>query len=228
MCWSWDKTWDWRTRIDAWEPKHRLRLVQDEDQAYDAEGRPVATARKAGAPLAMEFTLEAGRGSTRLRLVHSGFGRGAEWDDEFDGISHGWPAVLRSLRHYLQRHRGRDRHVIRVLASTAAPVEEAWSRLTGPDGFALEPAQPRAGAPFEARVFGGDRYHGTTELLAPGRLFQGVVPALGGGVFELTTHRAEGRCGIQAWLSCWGARDAALDRFGADAQKGLERLFASS
>jgi hypothetical protein len=176
----------------------------------------------------MEFTLEAGRGSTRLRLVHSGFGRGVEWDDEFDGISHGWPAVLRSLRHYLQHQRGRDRHVSRVLASTSEPIAAAWARLTGPDGFALQPARPQAGATFEASLFGGDRYQGTTELFVLDRLFQGVVPALGGGVLELTTHQAEGRTGMQAWLSNWGPRNPALDRFGADALKGLVRLFGRS
>lgn len=226
MRWSWEEAWDWRTRIDGWEPPRRLRLVQVEDQAYDAEGRPVETKRKPAAPIALEFTLEAGRGSTRLRIVHSGFGRGAEWDDEFDGISAGWPVVLRTLRHYLQRHRGRDRHVARAVASAGEPIAAVWARLTGPDGFALEPARPQAGAPFAVSLPGGDRYQGTTELFIPERVLMGIVA--GDGVLELSTHRAEGRTGMQAWLSKWGARDAALDRFGEGARKALDRLFGGS
>ena len=46
-----------------------------------------------------------------MRLVHSGFGAGAEWDDEFDSISNGWKFERRGLRHYLQRHFGKDRRV---------------------------------------------------------------------------------------------------------------------
>ena len=58
----------------------------------------------------MEFTLETHQGKTRLRLVHSGFGEGAAWDNELEGITEGWQAELRSLRHYLERHRGQDRY----------------------------------------------------------------------------------------------------------------------
>ena len=43
---------------------------------------------------------------TTLRLVHSGFGPGADFDEEYDGISQGWPVELRSLRHYLENHAG--------------------------------------------------------------------------------------------------------------------------
>jgi hypothetical protein len=41
-----------------------------------------------------------------LRVVHAGFGIGAEWDEEYDGTVRGWRYKLRGLRHYLSRHGG--------------------------------------------------------------------------------------------------------------------------
>ena len=121
MVWSWGDNWDWTTRIDAWDPGRLLRLVQEDARPYDAEGRPVAEGQAAPARIAIEFTLESHRGQTRLRLVHSGFGSGAAWDDEVEGITEGWQAELASLRHYLERHRGRNRQFRIAWLSTSLP-----------------------------------------------------------------------------------------------------------
>src|SRR4029453_6519441 len=106
-------------------------------------------------PVAVEFTLEGDQGRTHLRLVHSGFGPGEEWDDEFEGISHGWPFELRSLRHYLRHHRGRDRHFAWGRATTPLPPEAAWTRLTSAEGVAPTPSPPPPGAPSETRAAAG-------------------------------------------------------------------------
>ena len=119
MLWSWGYGEDWVTRIDAWEPGKLLRLVQEDARPYDAQGNPLPPGEVEPARIAMEFTLETAQGKTRLRLVHSGFGHGAAWDAEVDGISEGWQAELRSLRHYLRRHRGQDRKAARGLVSTS-------------------------------------------------------------------------------------------------------------
>jgi len=62
MRWSWEEHFDWPTRIDAWEPGRRLRLVQD-------DYRPAADVEPAR--VVMEFTLETRAGKTRLRLVRA-------------------------------------------------------------------------------------------------------------------------------------------------------------
>ena len=134
MLWSWGQGEDWETRIDAWEPGRRLRLVQEDARPYDTQGRPLPAGEVEPARIAVEFTLETVQGRTRLRLVHSGFGHGAAWDAEVEGITEGWQAELRSLRHYLRRHRGRNRKAARGLVQTAVPRETAWARLTGPGG----------------------------------------------------------------------------------------------
>jgi len=54
------------------------------------------------AELATEWTVEARDGGTCVvRMVISGFGSGAAWDNEIDGMSSGMRAALDSLRGYL-------------------------------------------------------------------------------------------------------------------------------
>jgi uncharacterized protein YndB with AHSA1/START domain len=217
MVWAWDESWDWTTRIDAWEPGRLLRLVQDDYQpAPDA----------APARVAMEFTLETRAGKTRLRLVHSGFGRGAAWDNELDGISEGWPAELGSLRLYLERHRGRDRQVGRATASLMAPLSEVWATLTGPGGFRLSPADPKVGDRFTVTAPTGDRFSGTVEASLPARALTGIVPDLDHGLFRLATWRdAAGKAGAWVSLATYGEDTGRAAAFGERAQEALRRLF---
>ena len=228
MVWSWGHGEDWETRIEAWEPGKLLRLVQEDARPYDAQGNPLPPGEVEPARIAVEFTLETVQGKTRLRLVHSGFGRGAAWDAEVDGISEGWQAELRSLRHYLRRHRGRDRKAARGLISTPLPREAAWARLTGPGGYRLTPESPREGERFEVVTPGGARYSGTVELNLPGQTLAGTVRELDDGWFRLLTWRdARGQTGVWAWLAGYTGDAEPVRRFGEEAQAALERLFAS-
>lgn len=224
--WSWGEAWPWRLRIADWQPGRRLLLhhLPADYAQYDADGRPLPQSPVPTQPIAVEFTLEKDGTRTHLRIVHSGFGPGAEWDDEFDGISHGWPIELRGLRLYLERHRGRDRHASMARASTALSTSEAWARLAGADGFALQPPAPQPDASFAAQLE-GTRFQGSVALLIPGRELFGIVPALGDAQFRLSTHRAAGRTGVLAWLATWGQEPAELKRFQRDAEEVLVRLF---
>ena len=226
MLWSWGYGEDWVTTIDEWEPGKLLRLVQEEARPYDAQGHPLPPGEVEAARIAMEFTLETVQGKTRLRLVHSGFGQGAAWDAEVDGISEGWQAELRSLRHYLRRHRGRNRRAARGLVNTAVPRDAAWARLTGPGGYPLSPVSPKEGEAFEVVTPGGRRYSGTVELNLPGVTLAGTVRELDDGWFRLLTWRdARGHTGVWAWLAAYTDDDRAVREFGEEAQAALERLF---
>ena len=227
MLWSWGPGEDWETRIDAWEPGRLLRLVQEDARPYDAQGRQLPPGEAAPARIAMEFTLETHQGKTRLRLVHSGFGHGAAWDSEIEGITEGWQAELRSLRHYLQRHRGRDRRTGRALVNTALSRDLAWARLVGPGGFTLTPAQPKEGERYQVVTPGGRRYSGTVHLDLPGQTLAGTVDELDDGWFRLLTWRdARGNTGVWAWLATYTEDDSAAREFKASSQEALERLFS--
>jgi uncharacterized protein YndB with AHSA1/START domain len=226
MLWSWGHGEDWESRIDAWEPGRLLRLVQEDARPYTAEGKPLPAGEVEPARIAMEFTIETHQGKTRLRLVHSGFGHGGAWDAEIDGISEGWQAELRSLRHYLRRHRGRDRSAGRALVGTSLPRETAWSRLVGPGGFNLTPAQPKEGERYEVVTPSGRRYSGTVQLNLPGQTIAGTVDELDDGWFRLLTWRdAHGNTGVWAWLATYTGEDTAVREFRDRSQEALERLF---
>jgi len=220
MRWSWGGAWTWETRIDALEPGRRLRLVQDAARPFDADGKPTPEGTAEPARIAIEFTLEGGGGSTRLRLVHSGFGRGAAWDDELDGVTHGWLFELRSLRHYLERFRGRDRRGAMVHVATSLSREAAWERLLAPGVFDFEAGTPVAGLPYRVRFGDGDALSGETLLTTPGRVFAGTARELGDGLFRIEIYRAGGRTSASCWISTWDPGVGAL-RPRAEAAKSL-------
>lgn len=223
MRWSWGEAWVWETRIDAWEPGRLLRLVQEDARPYDAEGRPLPPGQVQTARIAMEFWLETHRGKTRLRLVHSGFGHGAAWDDEIDGISRGWPVVLRDLRHYLQCYRGRVRHAASVHVATTAPLSVAWAKLVSPDAFPIT-GLLEVGSPYTVHVATGDRFSGRVEYTVPGRTFYGTVQELGGGTLELSTYRGGGQTGVHVRLGVYG-EGVSVSAFEARTSELLNRLF---
>ena len=226
MLWSWGYGEDWVTRIDAWEPGRLLRLVQEDARPYTAEGKPLPPGEVEPARIAMEFTIETHQGKTRLRLVHSGFGHGGAWDAEIEGISEGWQAELRSLRHYLGRHRGRDRKAGRALVGTTLPRATAWARLLGPGGFTLTPANPKEGERYQVVTPDGRRYGGTVQLNLPGQTIAGTVDELDDGWFRLLTWQdARGNSGVWAWLATYADDGSAVREFSERSQEALERLF---
>jgi len=226
MAWSWGEGWDWETRIDAWEPGRLLRLVQEDARPYDTQGRPLPAGAVEPARIAMEFTLETHQGKTRLKLVHSGFGQGASWDNELEGITEGWQAELISLRHYLQRHRGRDRHFGRAWLTTKTARDAAWDRLLGPGGFRVGPTEPTEGQPFRVTTPGGQRFTGTMELYLPRQTLAGTVRELDDGWFRLLTWTdAKGDTGVWAWIATYAGEDPRVREFRDQGQQALERLF---
>jgi uncharacterized protein YndB with AHSA1/START domain len=226
MLWSWGEGGNWESRIEVWEPGRRLRLVQDDARPYDTQGRPLPPGASEPARIAMEFTLETHQGKTRLRLVHSGFGEGAAWDNEIEGITEGWQAELRSLRYYLERHRGQDRYLGRAMLTTSMPREAAWERLTGEGGFQVTPSRPKEGDAYTVTTPGGQCFSGTAQLHLPFQTLAGTVSELGDGWFRILTWRdGAGNTGVWAWLSSYGDHRGEVDRFRKEAQAGLERLF---
>jgi uncharacterized protein YndB with AHSA1/START domain len=225
MTWSWGDFWSGTMRIDAWQPHRLLRLVDDRARPFDVDGRPVEAGEVVPARVAIEVTLETSHGSTRLRLVHSGFGRGAAWDDEIDGVSSGWQFELRSLRHYLQRHRGHDRHVAWAHLAVAQPISAVWSRLMASDGFSIEAMALEPGARYSLHAATGDRFTGTIELYLPEREFFGTVDELDTGVLRVGTYRSGDRTGITVWAATYGEHAALLPAFQQRAQAALEKLF---
>lgn len=191
---SWGPWCDLESPIEIWEPPTRLRYVWRGERTDETGATRVV-------PLATDFHLSARGGTTVLRLVHSGFGRGAEWDDEFDSISNGWAFELRSLRHYLSRHAGSDRGVAYARAMTDRPRGEAF------DAMLAALAVTRGGDPGGggAVLPGGVRTALTTLVDTPGKSFCAVAHALDDALLRVEVEPG-GRRMPFLWLSLWGER----------------------
>jgi uncharacterized protein YndB with AHSA1/START domain len=150
-CWkvSWDESPLVELgRISVWQPGRHLRMVHEHTRGDENIVR------------LEDFELVAVEGGARtlLRLVSSGFGSDASWDDEFEGTKNGWAVFLRNLRHYLERHRGqRCRTLGLPFAGLVVSKVEAFERLFGVGGVLP------IGEPFEE----GRRVEITTSFGAP-------------------------------------------------------------
>ncbi len=118
LTFGWTPEMQWSTRLEAVTPG---RLVRWHDAP--AEQGP------AGAlpPMVVEWTLTPTGGGTRLRLVQSGFGRGADWDDQYDATEAGWRFFLWHLAETL-RHHGVSRGASSSSAGRAVSPARRWAR----------------------------------------------------------------------------------------------------
>lgn len=203
---SWGSPWDGRCEIEVWEPERHLRTRW-----------PWGGAPGEASPLSVDYFLEARGGGTRLRLVHSGFRKGPDWDMEYDGVSSGWTFELRSLKHYVERHRGSSRAVAWARVRTDTAREKAWSRLFSEDGIRVTPqvGSLAPGGSCSIRAGEGVDLQGNALVAQPPVQFAAVVPSLNDALFRVEAALlppAPGTLEVWAWVSLWGdARSRARD-----------------
>jgi hypothetical protein len=84
-----------RTTIVAWEPGKHFGTASERSVTYGHKGKvDTGVART----MSVDYHIESlGGGITRLRLVQSGFGPEAAWDDEFTDTKSGWGGFLKKL-----------------------------------------------------------------------------------------------------------------------------------
>ncbi|MCI0416288.1 SRPBCC domain-containing protein [bacterium] len=133
---SWGPPYEGNNEIEIWEPNQRLKMADrwsehsHSDKIQETAGGP--------AQVAMDFKLESRGGKTILRLVHSGFGTGEDWEDEFDATSRGWTFELNNLKQYVENHEGATRQVVWARTLLLNTREEVWFRMMSENGFLLE------------------------------------------------------------------------------------------
>lgn len=105
--------------VTAWEPPHRF--VAESADELGPNDQPVAT----------EWIVEARAGGTcTVRVVHRWFASSDEWDDQFEGHTHGWQSFFRVLRLYLAHFPGQAGSSFQVMGMAPEPKEDAWAALT--------------------------------------------------------------------------------------------------
>jgi uncharacterized protein YndB with AHSA1/START domain len=214
---SWGPEMRWSTKVASAE---RGRLVRWQDD-FDAYQQLPATA----APVVIEWQLSPGPGGTRLRLVHSGFGDGADWDDMYDGTKAGWTFFMWHLLETVRHHLGQQRTVVFERRPSTLTREALGARLFGSDGLALAPARPESGSTAQMSLDGRARRFEVQHARLPTHLF-GKFPELGGAV--LLIEMEPGRSGpVQTglWLSTWGAGPETLESLRAGLRSMADRVF---
>ncbi|HYN22907.1 MAG TPA: hypothetical protein VE078_18245 [Thermoanaerobaculia bacterium] len=140
----------------------------------------------------------------------SGFPPDPTWDAWVEGTRQGWRYELASLKHYLERYRGRDREVVYLRRRTPTARGEAWARIMGPDG--LGSRLPR-GTPF---------------IEEPPLQYAAIVDDPEGGLLRISTEPCFGRDDVRdvtLWLAAYGADGRRMEDLRREWSGLLERLY---
>lgn len=221
---SWGPMCEGEAPLTLWEPPTRAAWTESH-----AEGVRIT--------VMFELAPAAGGRGTVLRVTQSGFGRGAAWDDMYDSISNGWKFELRSLRHYLSRHAGRDRDAAWVPSPSPLAIDACWRALVGGVGGAGKPGLLKAGrlggySEGDAYSFTGPdgrTYSGTVLRSVENKGFAGTVKELGDGLIRIEIERRGAESTPCVWVAEWGkALGAGRSKEIADAWASRMRELAGS
>jgi uncharacterized protein YndB with AHSA1/START domain len=97
---SWGPGMEGKTTIVAWDPYTHFGTRSERSITYGNKGKIDTGVIRS---MAVDYYIEAlGDGVTRLRLVQSGFGPEAAWDDEIESTKTGWADFLKKLKEVLE------------------------------------------------------------------------------------------------------------------------------
>ncbi|MCI0691253.1 hypothetical protein L0337_04510 [candidate division KSB1 bacterium] len=121
-----------------------------------------------------------------MRLVHSGFGAEAKWDEEYDSVRRGWNVELGNLKYYLERHHGQDRTVAWAVVEIQESVETAWQKLMGREGLVQTGSLDglHEGAAYDFRNAMGENFSGVVQYFDPPTDFVATVEKLNDLVYN--------------------------------------------
>jgi uncharacterized protein YndB with AHSA1/START domain len=149
---SWGEGMGVEKEIDIWDAPRRM---------LHASGKNSETK----APLWVDWVVEAkAGGTTTLRLVHSGFSVGADWDDEFESYARGWRLMLANLRHYLTRHPKKPADHLTFTAKVDRPRQDVWRSLLSK--LALQ-GTPKSGEASRITIAPADILTTTSDFVNP-------------------------------------------------------------
>ena len=221
---GWDEGIEGTCAITAWEPERHIGTSWPWHHAPEGKEAPV---------LALDYHLEGRGGRTRLRLIHSGFPAGDDWGDLLDGTSRGWAFELRSLRHYLARHRGTRRRMVLVKTPVGVSAEAGWKRFWSRDGVVAE----GAAAPLEedARLRfvtpTGHELAGRIDLCHPPTDLAMTVEGMGDALLRVNLDRWGGPqddLALRLHLGTFGMPEPEAAALQASWQRMVDGIFAGT
>ena len=180
-------------------------------------------------PFRLEVTIHHDGGETVVRLFNSGFRDGAEWDDEYQGVSSGWRTSLALLKYYLEHNFGIAKqsflamHQAKFTYESIRPWFTERSKLA--EWLTTDGAVSAVGSPFELRLQSGETVRGTVmadtghELVLSWDTENIVLElkAFAAGPGKMVAIRATG----------WGADDTWMRKLEAVCEAAVVRLAAA-
>jgi uncharacterized protein YndB with AHSA1/START domain len=161
--------------------------AEHEIEVYDAPKRmrhPSGKNSETQAPLYADWSIEAREGGqATLRLVHSGFSVGADWDNEYESTGRGWRLMLQNLRHYFARHAHQPAAHLPFMSNVESPRRSIWETLLGAFGFS---GAPKVGDAFRFTTPKGDVLTGVVDFVTETRDLGLVVREYGDGLLRFT------------------------------------------
>lgn len=209
-------------RIETWDPPRHLRTSWME--ATLPEGSSKSEKRQ----LAVDWFIEGKGGRTVLRLVHSGFGYDARWDEEFEGTRRGWNYELGSLKHYLERHTGKKRRVFWIRRPVKLSAAQVWERFTGPNGIIREGKLDSLGAGDRYRITmaTGDEVKGVVRINTPPQEFAGTTENFNDGLMRFGFENCGKGPEAHIMMSTWGVPAAETNALEKRWREVLQKTFA--
>jgi uncharacterized protein YndB with AHSA1/START domain len=208
--------------ITVWKPNAHLRT----EAVRPARDNSMTAGQSE--PFATDWYLEHQGGITRVRMVASGFGEGPDWDHEYDGTFHGWDLFHKTMKHYLEYHRGQSPANVVLYAVLSVPPAEAWSRLMSSEGLIKNGNLDdlTIGAPFSFETSQGDLFAGVVRNYVPGKTFSAMVDSLSKAILNLEMTSVPGRGHfLYLSLSTWGIPKADVDALGVRLKAIVYGLF---
>lgn len=202
---SWGEGQDGTSRIEVWEPGKKLRLAlrADPDKCGPATENLTTSFES---PMIDEYTIETRNGRTVLRLVNSGIPDSSDWDTYYDGTNRGWDMFFVGLKHYLEKHPGKSRSNIMFMQPIQDTIEEAWNRITGPEGLDSQSrlATAKEGEKFHATTSMGDEIAGEVIMNVPPKTLVATVESLDNALLSVTFEQMQGMSLIYLTLATFG------------------------
>ena len=216
ITYGWGEAFKGSSRILIWEPPSHLKTAWMNDIGPADEHRQ---------QVVVDWFLEGERGRTRLRLVHSGFGPGQEWDQEYEGTRRGWAFELYSLKNYLEQHRGRQRQAFWLTKPVPMNDAEVWKRLIGPTGLVRWPdsTAARKGDSIKLELATGDRIEGRVLHYLPPVELACTADNLNHGLFRIGYEDCGSGPVANIWVSVWNYPEAQFAALKERLNQHLER-----
>jgi uncharacterized protein YndB with AHSA1/START domain len=205
--------------VAVWEPSAHLRT-----EAVKPERAGTSPAE----PYATDWYLEHDGGVTRVRMVASGFGEGPEWDHEYDGTFYGWDLFHKTMKHYLEHHRGEPSANVVLYAMLSVPPADAWALLMGPAGLIRKGDLDdlTLGAPFHIETSQGDVFAGVVCNYVPGKTFSAMLESLNKSILNIEMAPIPGHGHfLYVSLNTWGLPATDVEALGARLKKIVYGLF---